>query len=293
MGEIGEPDLGALPLPEFSHGTTRTTVSQENPRKRFRRWPLCVIALGAIVAVWSGWVGLGELTGFGVVQPLPGIWDGLKLNTSVVLPLSVEAYGAYALGCWLGSASLSGRTRAFARRSVLYSLSVGLIAQAVYHLLAAAGVHAAPWPVTMLVAIVPVVVLGLASTLTWMITTDYEHRDLPAQTPPDPIMQQPVEQFQRTPVPHQTQSPISRPSRSRGSSKKPRVAGKKPRELERAIALARPVVAAGQGWTKVRNKGVSEYYSKKAIEAVKAEQAVNVVPEQTSNGHYPVGAASD
>lgn len=59
-----------------------------------RPWPLLIIGLGAAVAVWSGWVGLGHLTGFGVVQLVPGVWDDLRINTAVVLPLSVEAYGA-------------------------------------------------------------------------------------------------------------------------------------------------------------------------------------------------------
>ena len=30
-----------------------------------RRWPLFLIAAPAAVAIWSGWVGLGELCGFG------------------------------------------------------------------------------------------------------------------------------------------------------------------------------------------------------------------------------------
>ena len=37
------------------------------------RWPLFLIAAPAAVAVWSGWVGLGALCGFGVIHPLPGI----------------------------------------------------------------------------------------------------------------------------------------------------------------------------------------------------------------------------
>lgn len=137
-----------------------------------RPWPLAVIALGAAVAVWSGWVGLGELTGFGVVRLLPGLWDDLHLNTAVVLPLSVECYGAYALRCWLGGASLSDRTRRFAGRSAIASLAIGAGAQIVYHLLTAAGVQRAPWPVVVLVACVPVLVLGLASALARLVSAD-------------------------------------------------------------------------------------------------------------------------
>jgi hypothetical protein len=38
-----------------------------------RRWPLLVIAAPAAVSIWSGWVGLGSMCGFGEVEPLPGI----------------------------------------------------------------------------------------------------------------------------------------------------------------------------------------------------------------------------
>lgn len=135
------------------------------------RWPLLVIGLGAAVAVWSGWVGLGELTGFGVIRPLPGIWDSLRLNTAVVLPLSVEAYAAYALRVWLGG-SRSPRTTTFARRSSVASLGIGMAAQVGYHLMAAAHITTAPWPVTVLVACVPVLVLGLAAALAHLVAND-------------------------------------------------------------------------------------------------------------------------
>lgn len=50
-----------------------------------RRWPLILLALPAAVATWSGWVGLGEKTGFGVVKPLPGISD-VQINTATRRP---------------------------------------------------------------------------------------------------------------------------------------------------------------------------------------------------------------
>ncbi|HEX2300002.1 MAG TPA: ABC transporter permease, partial [Pseudonocardiaceae bacterium] len=58
-------------------------------------WPLIVLALPAAVSIWAGWVGLGGLTGFGVVQLLPGIWDGVRINTAITLPIGMEAYAAY------------------------------------------------------------------------------------------------------------------------------------------------------------------------------------------------------
>ena len=64
-------------------------------------WPLAFIGLAAAVAVWGGWVDLGRFTGFGMVQPLPGLVDSLRINTAIVLPIGIEAYGAMpcAPGC--------------------------------------------------------------------------------------------------------------------------------------------------------------------------------------------------
>jgi hypothetical protein len=70
-------------------------------RGSVRRWPLVLIAAPAAAAMWSGWVGLGSLCGFGIVHPLPGIVGGFELNTAITLPVGVEAYGALALGAWL------------------------------------------------------------------------------------------------------------------------------------------------------------------------------------------------
>lgn len=132
------------------------------------RWPLFLIASPAAVAVWSGWVGLGTLCGFGVIHPLPGIWDGLKLNTAITLPVGVEAYGAYALGAWL-TPGTPERARSFARRSAVGALALGMLGQVVYHLLAAAGSARAPWPVVVLVSCLPVVTLGFGAALTHLL----------------------------------------------------------------------------------------------------------------------------
>ena len=133
-----------------------------------RRWPVFLIASPAAVAVWSGWVGLGGLCGFGVIHPLPGIWDGARLNTAITLPIGVEAYGAYALGAWLRPGT-SGQARTFARRSAIGALVLGMAGQVIYHLLAAAHAARAPWPVVMLVACLPVVTLGLGAALTHLL----------------------------------------------------------------------------------------------------------------------------
>ena len=41
------------------------------------------------------------MTGFGRVTLLPGIWPSLHLDTTVALPVGVEAFAAYALRAWL------------------------------------------------------------------------------------------------------------------------------------------------------------------------------------------------
>lgn len=145
----------------------------ERSQKPPARWPLLLLALPAGVATWSGWVGLGEMTGFGVVQPLPGIVDGFHINTAVTLPIGVETYAAYALGAWLNrSPRISGSTRRFAKYSAIGSLVLGMLGQVAYHLLEQAGISAAPWQVTTVVSCLPVLVLGMGAGLSHMIARD-------------------------------------------------------------------------------------------------------------------------
>ncbi|MEV0570703.1 ABC transporter permease [Dactylosporangium sp. NPDC050588] len=137
-------------------------------RRKPRSWPVWVLALPAFVAIWSGWVGLGELTGFGVIHPLPGIADGFSINTAITLPIGVETYAAYALAVWLSSA-YGASVRRFARWSAIGSLIFGAAGQVAYHLLTAAGVTAAPWWITTAVACLPVAVLGMGAALAHLI----------------------------------------------------------------------------------------------------------------------------
>jgi hypothetical protein len=79
--------------------------------------------------VWSGWVGIAQKTGFGLISPLPGILPSLHLDTSITLPVGVEAYAAYALRAWLADGhSISGRTRRFAKWSAICS-ALGMAGQ--------------------------------------------------------------------------------------------------------------------------------------------------------------------
>ena len=123
--------------------------------------------------MWSGWVGIAQKTGFGLVSPLPGILPSLHLDTSITLPVGVEAYAAYALRAWLtGEHSISGRTRRFAKWSAICSFALGMAGQVAYHLLAQAGTARAPWPVTTIVSCLPVLVLAMGTTLAHMLRAD-------------------------------------------------------------------------------------------------------------------------
>jgi hypothetical protein len=134
-------------------------------------WPLMLIAAPAATAIWSGWVGLGGMCGFGPIRPLPGIADSITVNTAITLPVGVEAYGAYALYVWLGGRA-SETTRQFARTSAFTALALGCLGQVTFHLLAAAHWAEAPWPVVMAVACLPVVTLSLAAALVHLTHAD-------------------------------------------------------------------------------------------------------------------------
>ncbi|MFC7243688.1 ABC transporter permease [Catellatospora aurea] len=142
-------------------------------KPQIRTWPILVVGLGAFIAIWAGWVELGRLTGFGVVHPLPGIWDSFKIDTAITLPLGMDAYAAFALKVWF-TPGISARARRFARWSTIVSLLVGMCGQVAYHLMEAQGISTAPWQITTAVSCLPVIVLGLASGLVHLVRADQE-----------------------------------------------------------------------------------------------------------------------
>jgi len=118
-------------------------------------------------------VGIAARTGFGVISPLPGIWPSLHIDTTITLPVGVEAYAAYALRAWLAPAgAVSQRTRRFARQSAIFSFALGGAGQVAYHLLEQAGITRAPWAVTTIVSCLPVLVLAMGTTLAHMLHGD-------------------------------------------------------------------------------------------------------------------------
>jgi hypothetical protein len=145
-----------------------------------RSWPLLVLAVPAAAEVWSGWVGIAQNTGFGLVSPLPGIWPSLHLDTAMTLPVGVEAYAAYALRAWLArEPAISARTRRFAKWSAIVSLALGMAGQVAYHLMAQAGMARAPWAITTAVSCLPVLVLAVGTCLAHMLRADVDARDTP------------------------------------------------------------------------------------------------------------------
>ena len=109
---------------------------------------------------------------FGIVHPLPGIWDSLHRYGGD--PASrVEAYEAFALRAWVTSSrKVSRRTRRFPGWSTAGSLLLGMAGQVAYHLLAQAGATRAPWGITTAVSCLPVLVLGMGAVLAHLLRAD-------------------------------------------------------------------------------------------------------------------------
>lgn len=202
------------------------------------RWPLAVIALPAAAAVWSGWVGLGGMCGFGLVHPLPGIIDGFTINTAITLPIGVEAYGAYALAAWLHPRT-PATARTFARRSALGALGLGMLGQVAYHLLSAAHATRAPWPVVMVVSCLPVLVLGMGTGLVHLLrepavvitpereTSEQTVADVPGSVPEDAPVAVPV--IARVDVPASAVPTVPGPVRRTVAAGRPRTRAAKHR----------------------------------------------------------------
>lgn len=158
------------PLPDAA---TRTVPAQA---RGIKAWPILLLALPAFVAIWSGWVGLGGLTGFGIVHPLPGIADTVSLNTAITLPIGLETYGTYALYVWL-SGAVPARARTFAMWSAIGSLTLGALGQVAFHVMEAASITAAPWWITTIVACLPVAVLGMGAALYHLVHASHNQKE--------------------------------------------------------------------------------------------------------------------
>ena len=90
---------GPVPARTAGPAAADRSPAAARPGRTVRSWPLLVLAAPAR-QVWSGWAGIAQKTGFGLVSPLPGIWPSLHLDTAITSPVGVEAYAAYALRAW-------------------------------------------------------------------------------------------------------------------------------------------------------------------------------------------------
>jgi len=181
---VGETPTTAEPAPRQE--PTAEPVPTPT-RKALRVWPVWLLMAPAAVAIWGGWVGLGELAGFGPVRLLPGIYDRLVVNTAITLPIGMETYAAYALYVWL-SGRAQGRARRMARNSAWAAITVGALGQIAYHVMAAAGVGVAPWWVTAGVACLPVAVLGMGAALAHMVRAEADTDGAPAAPAAGPAL---------------------------------------------------------------------------------------------------------
>ena len=123
------PALGG-PVPARTGGPAAADRSPTVawPGRAIRSWPLLVLAAPAAAEVFSGWVGIAQKTGFGLVSPLPGIWPALHLDTAITLPVGVEACAAYELRAWLArDQAINDRTRRCAKWSAICSFTLGMV----------------------------------------------------------------------------------------------------------------------------------------------------------------------
>ena len=171
---------GLVPARTGGPAAADRSPAAARPVRSVRSWPLLVLAVPAAAEVWSGWAGIAQKTGFGLVSPLPGIWPWLHLDTAITLPVGVEAYAAYALRAWLARDQvISARTRRFAKWSAVCSFALGMAGQVAYHLMTQAGMDRAPWPVTTVVSCLPVLVLAMGTALAHLLRTDAEATEAP------------------------------------------------------------------------------------------------------------------
>lgn len=129
-------------------------------------WLLAPICLAALLATWGGWAKLASMTGYAEVEMLPGIAMS-KFNIGIVLPMSVEPFGALSM-----SVAFNSKVRPWARviagiMAVTTLVAAG-VCQAVVHHLTVSGATQAPDIVVAIASVLPVIVIGLGAGLSML-----------------------------------------------------------------------------------------------------------------------------
>ena len=156
---------------EAAEARPAPAATSPRPARRVVVWPILIVAAGAFIAIWGGWVGLGKLTGFGDVNLLPGIVPDGKwstLDTAITLPMGMEAYSAYAFYVLLHR-NVPRRARIFAAWSAGLAVALGMGAQVAYHQMIANGITIAPAWVISVVSCIPVATFALGAALRAMV----------------------------------------------------------------------------------------------------------------------------
>lgn len=126
-------------------------------------WLLAPISAGAFLATWGGWAKLATMTGYGQVEMLGG-QEWSRFNIGIVLPMTVEPFGALAMAVAFNVA-VRPWARITAGVMAISSLVMAAICQAVVHTLTVQGRTVAPDYVVTVTAVLPVIVLGLGAGL--------------------------------------------------------------------------------------------------------------------------------
>lgn len=153
--------------------TQRTSTGNPVPHTP-RDWPMitgiAVVACAAVIASFHAQAGLGALAGWHASADILGV----RVSLAWLLPLCVDAYGATATRIAVDSARYSEHTRKHALVHAIAAVVVGVLGNAVYHLLAARVVElgSATWVLVVGVSIVPPVALGALAHLIALCARD-------------------------------------------------------------------------------------------------------------------------
>jgi hypothetical protein len=135
---------------------------EQTTAHRDHLWVAVIIAACALLEVWATWLGLGSVSGF----PKLG-----RMTTGWILPVTTEAYWAYALYSWLAGAP-GPRSRAFAMWTAGIVFALSLLGQESGHLVPAG--QAAPAYVVAFVTALPLTALALIAILVHLRQADRE-----------------------------------------------------------------------------------------------------------------------